>query len=412
MYASILDGWMGGGASTVLGANYPNLGLFRTGPGAAVVTGAPGSSLRGDWVPLNPARIYDSRKLPRLLPLGAGTTAEVKVTGAGGVPTTGVTAVVLNVTAIGGTAASRFTVWPTGGVKPDVANVSLQGSAAASAQVTVKPGARGRVNVTNDLGAAHCVVEVVGYYRTTAATRLQAQGPRRILDTRSGTGGRRGALGAGAAYAVRVRGVGGVPATAQAVALNVTVVAPTATGGVTVWPSGATRPASASMTFAATTTTTSLVFAKIGADGKVGVYNGAGASHVVLDVVGWFSTTARGRFTPLAPGRLLDTTPDAVPALGPGSSTAIVVRGKGGVPASGVSAVLLNVTAKAPSSGTNLVVYPSGTSRPASSSMTARALVNTSSAVLTRVGADGKVVLFNSAGSTDVVVDVVGWFTA
>lgn len=35
-YASILDGWMGGGSSTVLGGNYENLGLFRAGPGSPI----------------------------------------------------------------------------------------------------------------------------------------------------------------------------------------------------------------------------------------------------------------------------------------------------------------------------------------------------------------------------------------
>lgn len=35
-YASVLDGWMGGGSSTILGGTYENLGLFRAGPGQPV----------------------------------------------------------------------------------------------------------------------------------------------------------------------------------------------------------------------------------------------------------------------------------------------------------------------------------------------------------------------------------------
>lgn len=34
-YASLLDGWMGGGSGSVLGATFENLGLFRAGPGVA-----------------------------------------------------------------------------------------------------------------------------------------------------------------------------------------------------------------------------------------------------------------------------------------------------------------------------------------------------------------------------------------
>jgi hypothetical protein len=303
-------------------------------------------------------------------------------------------------------------VWPTGGPRPDVANVSIPGSGATASLVTVKPGARGRVNITNDLGAAHCVVDVVGYFRSTAAGRLQAQAPKRVLDTRSGLGGRKGAFGAATAFAVKVRGVAGVPLTAHSVVVNVTAYAPTAAGGLVVWPSGVRRPAASSMSFGAKRTTTNLVFAKIGADGKIAVYNSAGATHVFVDVVGWFAATARGRFTPLAPGRLLDTRPDTVAPAGPASVTRVLVRGRGGVPSAGASTVLLNVTAKAPTAATNLTVYPSGTTKPALVNIVARAGVDTTGTVLCRLGTDGKVVVVNSAGTTDLVVDVVGWFTS
>ncbi len=412
LYASVLDGWLGGGSSTVLGANYPKIGLFRTGPGVGVVTGFPGSSLKGDWVGLTPALVYDSRRAPRLLPLGAGTTAEVKVTGIGGVPTTGVTAVVLNVTALGGRTPSSFTVWPTGGAKPDIANVSIQDANSMAGLVTVKPGALGRVNITNDLGAAHCVVAVVGYFRTTAAGRLQAQAPRRVMDTRTGLGGRKGVLAPAATFAVQVRGLGGVPLTAQSVVVNVTAYAPIASGGLVVWPSGVARPGASSLSYATKRTTTNLVFAKIGVDGKIAVYNSTGSTHVLVDVVGWFATTARGRFTSLAPGRLLDTRPDTVAPAGPASATVITARGTRGVPSTGVSTVLLNITAKAPSATTSITVYPSRTVRPILNNIVARAGVDTSGSVLCRLGSDGKVVVFNSAGTTDLVVDVVGWFTS
>ncbi|MEY4174038.1 MAG: hypothetical protein RI900_1203, partial [Actinomycetota bacterium] len=169
LYATVLDGWMGGGSSTVLGATYPNLGLFDTLPGAGAVTGAVPATVLGDWVGINPARLYDSRSSGRLLPLGAGTTAEVQVLGAGGVPASGVTAVALNITAVGATGASSFSVWPSGGSAPDVANVSVPTGFAMGSMVIAKLGVGGRVSVTNDLGAAHCVVDVVGYFRTTAA---------------------------------------------------------------------------------------------------------------------------------------------------------------------------------------------------------------------------------------------------
>ena len=34
LFGTVLDGWLGGGASTVLNGSYENLGFFRAGPGA------------------------------------------------------------------------------------------------------------------------------------------------------------------------------------------------------------------------------------------------------------------------------------------------------------------------------------------------------------------------------------------
>lgn len=412
MYSTVIDGWLGGGSSTVLGANYPTLGFFKQAPGVGAVGGAPPTPALGDYVGITPARLYDSRRTPRLLPLGAGTTAEVQALGAGGVPATGVTAVALNVTAVNGTGPSSFAVWPVGGTKPDVANVTLGVNAAVAGLVTVPVGAGGRINVTNDLGAANCIVDVVGYFRTTAANRLQSITPFRALDTRNGTGGRLGALGPQGQHAVMVRGVGGVPANADSVVVNVTAVAPSANGHLTVWPSGQARPGTSTLNFAPGVTVPNLAFAKVGTDGRIAVFNVAGNTHVVIDVLGYFAGNATGRFMPLTPARLLDTTPDNVAPLGPGSTTAITARGVGGVPSTGVAAVALSVSARNPSAATHLTLWPSGQAKPNASNLNPRKGIDASNLAITRLGPDGKVNLFNLAGTIDVVVDVVGWFTS
>ena len=69
-----------------------------------------------------------------------------------------------------------------------------------------------------------------------------ALSPTRVLDTRSGQGGS-GMLAAGGSISLQVTGTGGVPSSGvSAVAVNVTAVGPSASGYVTVWPSGTTRP--------------------------------------------------------------------------------------------------------------------------------------------------------------------------
>jgi hypothetical protein len=396
----------------VLGAAYPNLNLFKQSPGQGVGSGSLPPSVLGDYMGITPARLYDSRTADRLLPLGAGTTGQARVVGFGGVPASGVTAVALNVTAAGAIGPSSFTVWPAGDTKPDVANVTVAAARAVGSLVIVKTGADGRVNITNDLGSAHCIVDVVGYFRTTAANRLQSITPFRALDTRDGTGGRLGAIGAAGTIDVTVRGLGGVPTTADSVVVNVTAVAPTAAGYLTVWPSLQARPLASSLNFAAGIAVPNMVIAKVGTNGKISVFNSTGATHVVIDVLGYMSSSAPGRHFPLPAANVLDTRPSNVAPIGPASTTLVSVLGVAGVPATGVSAVALNIAAHAPTANSFICAWPNGVPRPLAANLNPRAGVDVSNLAIVKVGTAGKVALYNNAGTLDLVVDVVGYFTA
>jgi hypothetical protein len=65
-------------------------------------------SIRGPYRPLDPARILDTRDGTGgiLGPIGPGTSVDVQVTGRGGVPASGVSAVAVNVTATQPTASA------------------------------------------------------------------------------------------------------------------------------------------------------------------------------------------------------------------------------------------------------------------------------------------------------------------
>ena len=86
--------------------------------------------------------------------------------------------------------------------------------------------------------------------------------------------------------------------------------------------------------------------------------------------------------------------------------------GKNGIPSSNVSAVMLNVTAVTPTRDTYVTVYPSEVSHPLAANLVAKAGQIIPNMVLGRVGADGGIAMFNYAGTTDLVADVVGYFTA
>lgn len=114
--------------------------------------------------------------------------------------------------------------------------------------------------------------------------------PTRILDTRpaSATGGVTGPIGAGATVSFQVTGVGGVPANATSVVLNMTVDSTTAGSYLTVFPTGSPLPTASNLNWSAGTTIPNLVTVKLGTGGKVSIYNFAGTTHVLADVAGYY----------------------------------------------------------------------------------------------------------------------------
>jgi outer membrane protein assembly factor BamB len=244
---------------------------------------------------------------------------------------------------------------------------------------------------------------------------FKALTPARILDTRNGTGGFSGPVGAGQSIDVQVAGAGGVPATGVAAAiLNVTVTQPTTSGYLTVYPTGGGRPLASNLNFVAGQTVPNLVEVALGTSGKVSAFNSSGSSHVVMDIAGYVATpppTADGLFNSLAPARILDTrSGTGGVTIGPNTSIDVQVTGQGGVPSTGVSAVVLNVTATNATASSYLTVYPAGAGKPTASNLNFLAGQTVPNRVVVRLGT-GKVTIYNLAGNTDVVADVGGWFT-
>lgn len=371
---------------------------------------------------LTPARILDTRGTTGGLPgkVQAGTAISVQATGVGGVPSSGVSAVVVNATATDATAASYLTVYPAGQSTPTASNLNFLAGQTVPNLVVAKVGKAGKVDVFNAAGATHVVLDVVGWYdnifaqqHSTNGTRLTSLSPARILDTRSGLGAV-GKIGPGGMASLQVAGVAGVPAGATAVVMNVTATEPSQDSYLTIFPSGSAVPVASNLNFRARQTVPNLVTAKLGSDGRVNVFNAAGSTHVVGDVVGWYGgiTGGGGLSRAVAPTRILDTRTalgNLPGKLGAGQLASVVVAGVGGVPKSGVAAVILNVTVTEPTSASYLTVYPSGSSPPVASNLNFTSGQTIPNLVLSKVGPDGKVNVFNAAGQTHVIFDVVGW---
>jgi hypothetical protein len=284
-------------------------------------------------------------------------------------------------------------------------------------------GSNGKVDVYNGSpGTTHLVADVAGYFLAGIPTLPGTFGslaPARLLDTRSGVGAPTGAVAGSGTVSLQVAGQGGVPAAGvSAVVLNVTVASPTASGYVTVYGNGTPRPTASNLNYVAGQVVPNLVIAPVGSDGKVDLYNGSpGTTHLVADVSGYFLSGTpgiAGTLGSLAPARLLDTRSGLgapTGAVAPGGTVSLQVAGQGGVPASGVSAVVLNVTVAAPTASGYVSVYGDGTTRPLVSSLNYVAGQVVPNLVIAPVGSNGKVALYNgSPGTTHLIADVAGYY--
>ena len=118
-----------------------------------------------------------------------------------------------------------------------------------------------------------------------------------------------------------------------------------------------------------------------------------------------------GLLVPLAPARILDTRSalGADGPVGPDSSISVDVTGVGGVPDSGVGAVVLNVTAAEATSDTWLTVFPHGHPMPETSNLNVTEGFVTANMVVATVGDGGLVDVYNFAGSVELIADVMAW---
>jgi hypothetical protein len=215
------------------------------------------------------------------------------------------------------------------------------------------------------------------------------------------------------------------------VVLNVTVTNTTAASYLTAWPTGTAQPLVSNLNWVAGETVPNRVIVPVGTSGQVSVYNYAGSTDVVIDVGGWFTDSSNASATgasyvALSPYRTCDTRAEqtgvvaanqcnhngtGTGTLGAAGSLSVQVTGDGGVPASGVSAVVLNVTVTNTTAASYLTVWPDPTARPNASDLNWVAGETVPNLVVVELGSDGAVDIYNYSGSTDVIVDVEGYYS-
>jgi len=236
--------------------------------------------------------------------------------------------------------------------------------------------------------------------------------PSRQFDTRDGTGGVPvGKVPAGTALEFTVTGVNGIPAGVSAVALNVTIANPDDTGWASVYPCASPPGPASNLNFEPQQTVANAVIAPVDAAGKVCFFS-TSATNIISDVSGWFRPASG--LTTFTPVREFDTRngTGGVPVgkLANGQVLTFKVTGVNGVPASGVSAVALNVTVAEPEAEGLITVFPCG-AQPLTSNLNYVMQQTVPNLVVAPVRPQGTVCFFTST-STHLLADVSGWFAA
>lgn len=381
---------------------------------------APQPPTTSKYVPLAPSRILDTRSGlgSPLGPLAADSSLVLDVTGSHGLPQSGVSAVVLNVTATQTSGAGYVTASPSDRPRPTVSSLNFTGPNETVANlVTVRVGPSGVVNLYTST-TTHLIADVAGYY-TEAATstdgRYQPLTPQRVLDTRTGLGAPAGIVGPAGSIDLSMRGVAGIDETdVEAVVLNVTATGATGEGFVSVWPTGGARPEVSNLNYVSGGTRANLVIVPVGDDMQVSLYSLAGA-HLVADVAGWFTSADAasgndGLFVPITPQRILDTR-DAFDAVLPAGTDVDRRAAATSLVSPGAAAVVVNATVTQTPAAGFVTFSPSGNARPLASNINTTGSGQTiPNAVIVRLG-DAHLNAYTSSGG-HLVIDIAGWFTA
>ena len=370
-----------------------------------------------------PVRFVDTRTgLGGGFALAQGESRNLAIGGIAPVPASA-TAVLLNVTAIG-SSSGYLTLWPAGQPRPLASNLNWAPNTAVPNLVQVALGTAGAVSAFNLQGRTDVLVDVEGWFggpNAGTSGQFRPLMPARVADTRSGLGVTAGSLGPHTTRAIQVSGRGNVPSSGvSAVVLNVTATDATWGSFLTVFPGDRPLPTASNLNFSAGQTVPNRVVVRVPASGVINIYNLQGSVNVVVDVNGYYTDGSPasidgGLFTGVQPARVLDTrdgTGAAAGVIGGGRSVSFNVLNANGVPATGVGAVVLNVTSTDATGGSYFTVYPGGNSRVLASDLNFSPGQVIANLVVVKPGGDGKVVIFNFGGTTDAVADIVGYYSS
>ena len=352
----------------------------------------PPLGVASEYVPLPPERIVDTRANPTGR-LAAGSTLTIDLSG--DVPA-GTTAVAVNLTATQPQAAGFLTAHPCDQPLRDVSSVNYPAGGDRGAMAVIPLSTAMTLCIRTD-AASHVLVDLQGAFVPATVPAPPGQSrfqplatPSRLADTRNT--GRTSILTIG------------VPADADAVAVNLTATGADSPGFLTAYPCGDTVPNVSNVNFGPTEPVAGSAFVPT-SDDTICVFASTPMVDVIVDITGSFIAGAGLKFVPAEPTRMIDTR-SGVGGWAPihGRQQTIDSR----VAPAGAQAVTGTLTIVSPVTGAFLTAYGCGTP-PETSSVNADARLVLANALTVGVSADGRLCLTASA-VTHSLFDTTGWW--
>ncbi len=263
-------------------------------------------SAGANYQPLAPYRLADTRNgtgTPKRK-LAPHTSIALQVAGAdkGKLPSSGISAVALNVTVADATSSGVITAYPDGVSTPVASNLNFVAGKTIANAVVTPVGSDGKIRIyLSGTQSADVIVDVSGYYSASAKGAYLPTDPTRLLDTRDTSMWPDGPLDAGDYISMPI-----FPDQPDitGVVLNATVTNTKSSGhlgvapdpnslddydnGTAVWPP---TPTSSTLNWQKGATVPNLVQAGLGGHGIVDFWNqGTGSIALVVDAFGFYQT--------------------------------------------------------------------------------------------------------------------------
>ncbi len=338
----------------------------------------------------------------------------------------------LNITVVPLEALAFLTAWPAGQQQPLVSTLNAaDGSIVANAAI-LPAGAGGAISLFAS-DASDVVVDVNGYF--VDSTRADALAfyplsPCRIVDTRSANGlfGGPSIPGDGPARDFPIpSGPCSIPTAARSYSLNFTVVPKGSLAFLTAWPSGQPQPTVSTLNSGQGDILANAAIIPAGAAGGISVYAQMilpATTDLIIDTNGYFAPPGSPgalSFYPLRPCRVVDTRsgqgtsgefgPPSLPGGG-ATRTFTLPASPCAIPAS-AQAYSLNFTVIPTGPLSYLTAWATGVSQPVVSTLNSASSKVLANAAIVPAGTNGAInvyTLTQGSSSTDVVIDVNGYF--